>query len=105
FFLMTLRPPRSTLFPYTTLFRSGIAAVAAGALALLVRHGCLSSNQKRSPRTAARGLTLLYPDARASPRADGRSPADARPPLATRSEEHTSELQSRENLVCRLLLE
>src|SRR5207247_778402 len=55
---------------HAQILRVGIAAVAAGALALLVRHGCLSSNQKRSPRTAARGLTLLYPDVRPSPRAD-----------------------------------
>src|SRR5436309_6933680 len=62
---MIRRPPRSTLFPYTTLFRSGLRA-----------------------RTRTHGR-----------RADG--PCLVRP----RSEEHTSELQSRENLVCRLLLE
>src|SRR6266700_4900143 len=64
FFLMIRRPPRSTLFPYTTLFRS-----------------------VRTPRP-------------------GRSGARKSMPCAPhRSEEHTSELQSRENLVCRLLLE
>src|SRR6266511_5605599 len=62
FFLMIRRPPRSTLFPYTTLFRSA-------------RRWC------RCPRS--------------------RRP----PPGRCRSEEHTSELQSREKLVCRLLLE
>src|SRR5688572_33403598 len=71
FFLMIRRPPRSTLFPYTTLFRSGISAktdrIDGG---VLVRFG----------RQAA-------------------------PRLAERSEEHTSELQSQSNLVCRLLLE
>src|SRR5260370_42393848 len=76
FFLMIRRPPRSTLFPYTTLFRSLSAA-------FLVRE------------RGARG------DARA--RAGRRGGARARGPR--RSEEHTSELQSHLNLVCRLLLE
>src|SRR5436309_7242013 len=70
---MIRRPPRSTLFPYTTLFRSGYRRRAAGC---------------RDAR--ARGLF-----------------GHARPEVLarSRSEEHTSELQSRENLVCRLLLE
>src|SRR3989475_6079383 len=68
---MIRRPPRSTLFPYTTLFRS--RGVPTGA-----------------------GLDL--------PQQDGARPLMARPSLA-RSEEHTSELQSQSNLVCRLLLE
>src|SRR6201994_5106823 len=67
FFLMIRRPPRSTLFPYTTLFRS--IRGAAG---------------------------------HARPRAPARR---CRRPLSPRSEEHTSELQSQSNLVCRLLLE
>src|SRR5438876_9047980 len=67
---MIRRPPRSTLFPYTTLFRS---------------------------RTAARPGPI-----RRSPRAPRRRAA---PPPPTRSEEHTSELQSPVHLVCRLLLE
>src|SRR6185369_17852112 len=75
FFLMIRRPPRSTLFPYTTLFRSG-----AG------------------PRRAARSPTPRRP-----PR-PGRASRRRRRP-APRSEEHTSELQSHLNLVCRLLLE
>src|SRR6266511_3729077 len=61
---MIRRPPRSTLFPYTTLFRSAAPARADHRPAVVVRHCCWR-----------------------------------------RSEEHTSELQSRENLVCRLLLE
>src|SRR3954467_16006425 len=65
FFLMIRRPPRSTLFPYTTLFRSGNASP-------------LRRRNRRSPWSRA-----------ATPR----------------SEEHTSELQSHDNLVCRLLLE
>src|SRR5882762_7781063 len=71
FFLMIRRPPRSTLFPYTTLFRSG-------------RH-----------RTSAR-----------RDRSESRSRSSTRRRCrAARSEEHTSELQSHLNLVCRLLLE
>src|SRR2546427_1205160 len=74
---MIRRPPRSTLFPYTTLFRSGPSSPTA------------------------------HRRARDSGRAPGRVPrrsAAARRPT-TRSEEHTSELQSQSNLVCRLLLE
>src|SRR2546430_10742697 len=67
FFLMIRRPPRSTLFPYTTLFRSP-----------------QEPGQARSGHVQGRGHDLLRP---------------------LRSEEHTSELQSQSNLVCRLLLE
>src|SRR5256885_16322320 len=85
FFLMIRRPPRSTLFPYTTLFRStadgehdvGLADHAFGR-ALVREHGVPD------------GIVLGH----APPPHDGR-----------RSEEHTSELQSPCNLVCRLLLE
>src|SRR5215471_20902506 len=76
FFLMIRRPPRSTLFPYTTLFRS-----------------------PRPGRPAARHARGRAPARYASaPRRPRRRPA-------RRSEEHTSELQSRRDLVCRLLLE
>src|SRR5690606_40305305 len=74
FFLMLPRPPRSTLFPYTTLFRSLLPALC------FPRFNFATANSKRA---------LLF--------VHTTSPA--------RSEEHTSELQSRENLVCRLLLE
>src|SRR2546422_8369933 len=81
---MIRRPPRSTLFPYTTLFRS-----LPGLLA-----------RPRAPRV--RRLRRTARTARVAP-PRGPRPADAwRPP---RSEEHTSELQSRLHLVCRLLLE
>src|SRR3712207_6903195 len=82
FFLMIRRPPRSTLFPYTTLFRSiGLDGVPAkGALMRKLRPGL---TQKAMVLSSAR--TLL--------------------PEGCRSEEHTSELQSRQYLVCRLLLE
>src|SRR5258707_11966316 len=69
FFLMIRRPPRSTLFPYTTLFRSRKSSTAC------------------PPSQVSRG---------------GRGPLYSK---VTRSEEHTSELQSRQYLVCRLLLE
>src|SRR2546430_4993571 len=68
FFLMIRRPPRSTLFPYTTLFRS--------------------------PRSFKAGGERLHPERRG-----------LQPDPGSRSEEHTSELQSQSNLVCRLLLE
>src|SRR2546428_8526590 len=81
---MIRRPPRSTLFPYTTLFRSRRAAAAeVGALARAAQPGAQEN------RGAARGRP-------------GRLVAAGR---NSRSEEHTSELQSRSDLVCRLLLE
>src|SRR3712207_9081670 len=83
FFLMIRRPPRSTLFPYTTLFRSQAAVRPPGPVHDRRGRPCL-----RRPR-AERG-----PEVPALPPASGR-----------RSEEHTSELQSRQYLVCRLLLE
>src|SRR3712207_9402682 len=82
FFLMIRRPPRSTLFPYTTLFRSRGARRRSGG----------------SPPSFARGRT---------PRSSRRPARGARPissRSSLRSEEHTSELQSRQYLVCRLLL-
>src|SRR5438034_8433810 len=75
---MIRRPPRSTLFPYTTLFRSGWAARARGPAA-------------GPPASAPR------------PPGPGRCRGWKAPPA--RSEEHTSELQSHSDLVCRLLLE
>src|SRR3712207_7244341 len=83
---MIRRPPRSTLFPYTTLFRSPVSrgvARDAGRPARLLRGGD-GSRRRRARRQ----------DGRESRRDGGR-----------RSEEHTSELQSRQYLVCRLLLE
>src|SRR5438874_6974964 len=76
FFLMIRRPPRSTLFPYTTLFRSRPCR-------------CWSSRGRSTGR-----------DRRATRRPKGRCCS-----ASERSEEHTSELQSRRDLVCRLLLE
>src|SRR3712207_7436165 len=88
FFLMIRRPPRSTLFPYTALFRS--AAAPEDAFDLQVR-AWLTAGPKG-------GGDWLVPD-EDSP--DG----VAFDVTAWRSEEHTSELQSRQYLVCRLLLE
>src|SRR3712207_7984110 len=80
---MIRRPPRSTLFPYTTLFRSS---------------SCRARRSATRPRSRSRS-------ARTSPhRGPGRRGAAASP-RGPRSEEHTSELQSRQYLVCRLLLE
>src|SRR2546430_10144256 len=77
---MIRRPPRSTLFPYTTLFRS-----------VRWRHSSASSHgHGAAPETASRMRERSAP---------------ARVGLSRRSEEHTSELQSQSNLVCRLLLE
>src|SRR5688572_32263276 len=81
-------PPRSTLFPYTTLFRSRGAAGRAAAV--------------RQPRGHP-GPRLRR--ARGRPDGDDRPGHQVRAPATGRSEEHTSELQSQSNLVCRLLLE
>src|SRR2546430_7661268 len=81
FFLMIRRPPRSTLFPYTTLFRSMM----------------LLSRRARRSRINAKFVAVLNSMARGNITSSGR--------YILRSEEHTSELQSQSNLVCRLLLE
>src|SRR2546430_12528915 len=88
FFLMIRRPPRSTLFPYTTLFRSGVSGISSDMRDLL-------RAEARDPHAAASVALYCY---------------QARKWIGSfaavlRSEEHTSELQSQSNLVCRLLLE
>src|SRR3712207_7594009 len=94
---MIRRPPRSTLFPYTTLFRS-LQGVGVEAVALLqaVRHVELDGGAEQ--------LEGLHEDGRAGRAVHVVVAVDADAP-AGRSEEHTSELQSRQYLVCRLLLE
>src|SRR3712207_8103069 len=90
FFLMIRRPPRSTLFPYTTLFRSwaaGYDAFWSTRASLGVGDLALSLDLKHWVNDAAMSLFFLVVG------------------LEIRSEEHTSELQSRQYLVCRLLLE
>src|SRR3712207_7218674 len=91
FFLMIRRPPRSTLFPYTTLFRS-IEVFRRLAAALLGHLGTYMLPQHPEFRHLPTGDVIGHRYAREldDPR---------------RSEEHTSELQSRQYLVCRLLLE
>src|SRR5256886_12790809 len=91
---MIRRPPRSTLFPYTTLFRSRGARPRAGvATARVLARVCLCRGRSQLAAPAGPGVF----------RASG---AQARGDEAFgRSEEHTSELQSQSNLVCRLLLE
>src|SRR2546429_3724894 len=93
FFLMIRRPPRSTLFPYTTLFRSRVRGVGTGA-----RGGAVPDGPVRAGRHAHGGRRLGR--VRRGPAGTGDGEA-----VRIRSEEHTSELQSRLHLVCRLLLE
>src|SRR2546430_8051317 len=83
---MIRRPPRSTLFPYTTLFRSGLRVAGLHPLCRL-----------RSPQSA--NVNTAF-----APLVVGVSANNSGEPV-NRSEEHTSELQSQSNLVCRLLLE
>src|SRR3712207_7012576 len=90
---MIRHPPRSPLFPYTTLSRSRLDEVLARhrlhPAAVLLTHGHLDHTFSVTPVCGARGITAYV------------HPADKE----MRSEEHTSELQSRQYLVCRLLLE
>src|SRR5438034_8144818 len=98
---MISRPPRSTLFPYTTLFRSMVVRSADGKRLGRLRLVCFD----RASATVT-GLVVAgrgKPDLRLLPieRAREAGPNG----IVTRSEEHTSELQSHSDLVCRLLLE
>src|SRR5256886_10295411 len=92
---MIRRPPRSTLFPYTTLFRSRGQRDKDKGWALRERSQPVSCNR--------RGYRGFACPRKARLRAS--APAGSRAFLRLRSEEHTSELQSQSNLVCRLLLE
>src|SRR5258708_27865481 len=82
---MIRRPPRSTLFPYTTLFRSRFGALATRC------HIACAARRRLAPMRLMRSRTRFDPTYPAAPN--------------SRSEEHTSELQSPDHLVCRLLLE
>src|SRR2546423_3504837 len=96
---MIRRPPRSTLFPYTTLFRSRIEVTSlVGDHAPVAVHHRL---RRSSARVAEEAVTDVVFHGEVE-RADA---ARARDPYRRRSEEHTSELQSLAYLVCRLLLE
>src|SRR5256885_9445209 len=95
---MIRRPPRSTLFPYTTLFRSVIAATAALTFT--------SSKRPESCSLVVNGKRFTFiPSAVACASVPSASVLSLMTLLTPRSEEHTSELQSPCNLVCRLLLE
>src|SRR2546426_2706807 len=95
---MIRRPPRSTLFPYTTLFRSNLEPLEP----LLVERRDFLQGRHALLRGDGVGLHLAALDLRSSV---GRLVAHEVDLAAERSEEHTSELQSPCNLVCRLLLE
>src|SRR5688572_31545125 len=88
-FLMLRRPPRSTLFPYTTLFRSAGPFVPGAAEQHVAAHRSFPCSRARFWKRSAAICSAIRPSANSRPR----------------SEEHTSELQSQSNLVCRLLLE
>src|SRR2546429_7175029 len=92
FFLMIRRPPRSTLFPYTTLFRSQRADARDVARA--------ATKDRAAKRAALRAQTSSSPGVQPT-----QPITETNVPVIGRSEEHTSELQSRLHLVCRLLLE
>src|SRR3712207_7594824 len=97
---MIRRPPRSTLFPYTTLFRSFWDNAARTLIAAAALH--LVATDEGTPPLAALVDLLCGASAEAITAALAQSPV---PEVRRRSEEHTSELQSRQYLVCRLLLE
>src|SRR3712207_8198283 len=95
---MIRRPPRSTLFPYTTLFRSNASTCSE-------TSGFGSSNEFIIPEIAGREFNKANPAGiNAGSKVDG-SMKLSLTSISERSEEHTSELQSRQYLVCRLLLE
>src|SRR3712207_8971123 len=91
---MIRRPPRSTLFPYTTLFRSALARLTNVIDKLVVYPENMQKNLDRLGGLVHSQRVLLALTQKGASRED-----------AYRSEEHTSELQSRQYLVCRLLLE
>src|SRR3712207_7828397 len=90
---MIRRPPRSTLFPYTTLFRSTLALMLAAARRIPAADNSLRGGEWN--RSAFKGVEV----------AEKTLGLVGLGHVGTRSEEHTSELQSRQYLVCRLLLE
>src|SRR3712207_8105934 len=98
---MIRRPPRSTLFPYTTLFRSNLVRVED-----VVREiETQIDNLKRQGRQASRYKSVSAEIRRLEALIYAINYTEARDQATARSEEHTSELQSRQYLVCRLLLE
>src|SRR3712207_8437352 len=98
---MIRRPPRSTLFPYTTLFRSDEIALGLVVHRSVEDHG----HPRLRQRAGAAGSRVVAVAELADPAADVPADDDHGVDDVLRSEEHTSELQSRQYLVCRLLLE
>src|SRR3712207_8636435 len=92
---MIRRPPRSTLFPYTTLFRSRVPQRG---------HESARSQPSSDAGPAQQGTVVPLENPETSPSGSATAVRRVQPEQA-RSEEHTSELQSRQYLVCRLLLE
>src|SRR5690242_21007529 len=92
---MQRQPPTSTLFPYTTLFRSGIASVKGQETLREAKRALASATQDPVGRNMVAAIDAI---------SEGHL-SEAALLLDPRSEEHTSELQSHVNLVCRLLLE
>src|SRR2546430_9227265 len=93
---MIRRPPRSTLFPYTTLFRSQYANNVAQVVQLVLREEFIVQVERTEDHVDLGHVVVIAGEERVIE--DGQI-------RAGRSEEHTSELQSQSNLVCRLLLE
>src|SRR2546430_8822701 len=91
---MIRRPPRSTLFPYTTLFRSTLPSMRS-----------FAAFASATPNAASNGPLLANPFNSGSSSGESELNGFANSGPFDRSEEHTSELQSQSNLVCRLLLE
>src|SRR3712207_7657106 len=96
---MIRRPPRSTLFPYTTLFRSCVILRFRSSAAVRLPRSFSEARRGNSPGL---GFSVRYGS---PPPTSTISPAPGLTTAVRRSEEHTSELQSRQYLVCRLLLE
>src|SRR3712207_6965669 len=91
---MIRRPPRSTLLPYTTLFRSTTDAIDS-----------IAPTTERAPAAICCAAVAISPTCSTVASTAPRISSSAAPAWSARSEEHTSELQSRQYLVCRLLLE
>src|SRR3712207_8182743 len=91
---MIRRPPRSTLFPYTTLFRSPITGTTTSSPRRIASAPAVFRTSQPNPAAITATPVRYRPE-----------PTNARATPGSRSEEHTSELQSRQYLVCRLLLE
>src|SRR5256885_2547402 len=97
---MIRRPPRSTLFPYTTLFRSTLHVNL-----ILLSFSGVSGSGRPSGSSPVEIVKVTSPVCWSEVNVPFQVPAGSQDPCEARSEEHTSELQSPCNLVCRLLLE